>query len=81
MDNHKDLFRWVEPDGGIICFPKYSMNIPSVNLCKHLFETQKILVNPGTYFNADGFVRLSYGGNEQLLQEALEHLAKGLQEL
>jgi hypothetical protein len=80
MDHHKDLFQWVQPDGGIVCFPKYSMNIPSVDLCKHLFETQKILVNPGAFFHGEGHIRLSYGGDTDILQNGLEALANGLQE-
>jgi len=81
MNHHKELFEWIEPDGGIVCFPKYMMNIRSVDLCKYLFETQKILVNPGTFFNLEGFIRLSYGSDERTLQNALEVLEKGLLDL
>jgi len=81
MNHHKEWFEWIEPDGGIVCFPKYIMDIPSVKLCKYLFETQKILINPGTYFNQEGFIRLSYGCNELSLQNALDALEIGLQEL
>jgi aspartate/methionine/tyrosine aminotransferase len=81
MDHHKDLFQWVPPDGGIVCFPKYTMNISSVDFCKRLFETKKLLVNPGAYFNQEGCIRLSYGCDESLLQNALEILAEGMNDL
>ncbi len=81
MNNHREFFEWVEPDGGIVCFPKYTMDIPSVDLCKYLFDTQKLLVNPGLYFNQEGFIRLSYGCDELSLQGALDALEKGLQKL
>jgi aspartate/methionine/tyrosine aminotransferase len=81
MTQHKDLLKWVEPDGGIVCFPKYSLDVPSVVLCEHLFETQKILVNPGAYFNSDGFIRLSFGGDKETLQNGLEALTNGLQDV
>jgi aspartate/methionine/tyrosine aminotransferase len=81
MTQHKDLLKWVEPDGGIVCFPKYSLDIPSVDLCKHLFEEQKILVNPGAYFNSEGFIRLSFGGDKETLQSGLEALTNGLQDV
>jgi len=81
MQNHTEFFEWVEPDGGILCFPKYTMDIPSVDLCKYLFDTQKLLVNPGLYFNQEGFIRLSYGCDELSLQNALDALEKGLQNL
>jgi aspartate/methionine/tyrosine aminotransferase len=81
MNQHKELFEWVEPDGGIVCFPKYTINMPSVDLCNHLFDTQKLLVIPGLYFNQEGFIRLSYGCDELSLQSALGALEKGLQNL
>jgi aspartate/methionine/tyrosine aminotransferase len=81
MDHHKEWFEWVRPDGGIICFPKYSMDISSIELCKYLLTKQKILVNPGAYFNQDGFIRLSYGCDLSLLQSALDALETGLRNL
>ena len=81
MNHHKEFFEWVEPDGGIVCFPKYTIDIPSVDLCKYLFDTEKLLVNPGLYFNQEGFIRLSYGCDELSLQNALDALERGLRNL
>ncbi len=81
MNEHTEFFEFVEPDGGIVCFPKYTMEIPSLELCKYLFDTQKILVNPGVYFNLEGCIRLSYGCYESVLQNALDALEKGLMSL
>jgi aspartate/methionine/tyrosine aminotransferase len=78
MDHHKEWFTWVRPDGGIICFPRYSMNISSIRLCHYLLKAQKILVNPGAYFNQEGFVRISYGCRTRQLQDALDALEKAL---
>jgi aspartate/methionine/tyrosine aminotransferase len=81
MSQHHDLIEWIEPDGGIVCFPKYSIDIPSITLCKHLLKTQKILLNPGTYFNQEGHIRLSYGCAYKYLKDALEVLDNGLIQL
>jgi aspartate/methionine/tyrosine aminotransferase len=81
MSQHTEFFEWVEPAGGIVCFPKYTMDISSVELCTYLFDTQKILLNPGAYFNLEGFIRLSYGCPEVLLQHALDALERGLDAL
>ena len=81
MNHHTEFFEWVEPAGGIVCFPKYTMDIPSVELCAYLFDTQKILVNPGAFFNLDGFIRLSYGCDEVLFHHALDALEIGLEKL
>ena len=81
MNQHSEFFEWVEPAGGIVCFPKYTMDIPSLELCTYLFDTQKILLNPGAYFNLEGYIRLSYGCPELLLHHALDALEKGLETL
>jgi aspartate/methionine/tyrosine aminotransferase len=81
MNEQKEYFEWVEPDGGIVCFPRYTMNISSFDLCRYLLETQKLLVNPGTYFDSDGFIRISFGCESPLLQSALDALEVGLRNL
>jgi len=81
MNQQTEYFEWVEPDGGIVCFPRYTMKLSSVDFCNYLFETQHVLVNPGSFFNMDGFIRLSYGCDLSLLQKALDALEKGLNNL
>ncbi|MBN1280442.1 MAG: aminotransferase class I/II-fold pyridoxal phosphate-dependent enzyme [Candidatus Thermoplasmatota archaeon] len=81
MRHHTNLLNWVPPDGGLVCFPKYSMDIPSVDLCKFLFKTKQLLLNPGAFFNAEGCFRLSYGGDTEVFKSALDVLEQGLQEV
>jgi aspartate/methionine/tyrosine aminotransferase len=81
MDHQKEFFEWVVPDGGIVCFPRYTMKISSVDLCTFLFDTQKILLNPGSYFGQEGCIRLSFGCDLNVLQRALDALEKCLQKL
>jgi aspartate/methionine/tyrosine aminotransferase len=81
MNRNQELLEWIEPHGGIICFPKYKLNIPSIELCTHLLKDHKLLVNPGAYFNQERHIRLSYGCDEQILRKGLEALENGLKEL
>ena len=81
MDHQTEFFEWVEPDGGIVCFPRYSMKISSADLCTYLFDAQKILLNPGVYFGQEGCIRLSFGCDLDVLQRALDALENGLQKL
>jgi aspartate/methionine/tyrosine aminotransferase len=81
MNAHSEFFDWIPPDGGIVCFPRYHLKMPSVDFCTELFQTQKILLNPGSFFNQEGFVRISYGCELSLLQNALDALEKGLRHL
>ncbi len=81
MRGHSEFFDWVQPDGGIVCFPKYKIKLSSIDLCTSLFESHKLLLNPGSFFNQEGFVRISYGAELPVLREALDELEKGLQDL
>lgn len=81
MQQHTDLFTWVEPDGGIVCFPKYTIKIPSLELCRSLLEHHGVLVNPGLYFHQEGHLRLSYGGDTELLQKGLDRIEKGMHDM
>lgn len=78
IDDHPGLLEWVEPQGGIMCFPRYMVNYPSKKLCEMLLEKEGVLVCPGEYFGLDGHFRLTYGCNENELLNGLEALKKGL---
>jgi len=79
MHEHHDVLDWVEPDGGIICFPKYHLDIPSVRLCKRLLDETGVLVNPGAFFNEEGHFRVSFGIETETLERALDELADALE--
>jgi aspartate/methionine/tyrosine aminotransferase len=78
MQGHQDLLDWVEPDGGIVCFPKYHLDVTSIPLCRWLFDEAGILVNPGAFFNQEGHFRMSYGIESEALERALGVLADAL---
>lgn len=78
---HRHLLDWVEPHGGVVCFPKYYSDIPSVELCLQLIHKYNVLVSPGKYFNQEGHFRLSYGWKTAQLEEGLEKLGKGLEDI
>jgi len=75
---HHDVLDWVEPDGGIVCFPRYHLTMPSVPLCKRLLDEAGVLVNPGAFFNEDGHFRVSYGIESEAFERALGALAEAL---
>lgn len=81
LDAHSEWFEWIRPDGGILCFPRFLMKCSSLELCKHLLETQNVLVNPGVLFNQEGFIRISYGCDSPLFEEALDALERGFRSL
>jgi aspartate/methionine/tyrosine aminotransferase len=78
MQSRKDMLDWVEPDGGIVCFPKYHLDVLSVPLCQRLFDEAGVLVNPGLFFGQEGHFRLSYGIDTGKLERALGALGDAL---
>jgi aspartate/methionine/tyrosine aminotransferase len=81
METNQDIVEWVMPHGGIMCFPKYKVNMSSVELCQKLLEDHGVMVNPGEYFNLDGHIRLGYACSEDVLRSGLKALENGLKEL
>ena len=81
MEANQDVVEWVRPHGGIMCFPKYRVNMSSIELCHKLLDDHGVMVNPGEYFNMDGHIRLCYTCSEDVLRGGLNALGKGLKEL
>ncbi len=78
MEGMEGILDVVEPDGGIMCFPRYAMEMPSVELGRRLLRERGVLISPGEYFGRDGHFRLTFLNDEELLKEGLEELEKGL---
>jgi len=81
MESNKEIVEWVMPQGGIMCFPRYRVNISSIELCHKLLDDHGVMLNPGEYFNLDGHIRLTYVCPEDVLRDGLEALGNGLKEL
>ena len=81
MEKHSDIFTWVPPDAGIICFPRYHLPISSMDLCKYLLSTYQVLVSPGSFFQQDKHIRIGYNQEQEYLQKGLDALAQGVKAL
>ena len=81
METNKEIVEWVVPHGGIMCFPRYKLNMSSIELCHKLLDDHGVMVNPGEYFDMDGHIRLSYACSENVLRSGLDALENGLKEL
>ena len=78
MGSNPDILEWVEPHGGIMCYPRYKADMGSKELCQKLLDDHGVLVNPGHYFGTEGHFRLSYACPEDVLIRGLEEIAKCL---
>lgn len=81
MARQADILEWVEPNGGIMCYPGYKGNLPSKELCQRLLDEAGVLVNPGCYFNDEGHFRLTFSIEQDRLRSGLDALEGGLRNI
>ena len=81
MGANQDIVEWVPPNGGVLCFPKYKVNMSSIELCHKLLDDYGVMVNPGEYFDMNSHIRLGFACSEDVLINGLNALGNGLSEL
>jgi aspartate/methionine/tyrosine aminotransferase len=72
---------WVPPDAGQTGFIRLPELMDDVAFCAHLRERYETQVVPGSMFEAKGFVRVSFGGAPEELEEALGFFSAALDDL
>jgi aspartate/methionine/tyrosine aminotransferase len=86
--NYPTLRRWLErrsstlshvpPEAGAIAFVRYTHPIGSTKLIERIRDEQSVLVVPGDHFEMDGFLRIGFGCDPELLVPALERIGEVL---
>ena len=82
--NTEQNLEWVEPSGGVVCFPriKAERNVDVEHFYKILNEKYRTFVGPGHWFEMDRrYMRIGYGWppTNELLQ-GLENISSALRE-
>ncbi len=76
---------WVEPKGGVVCFPriKEKFKIDTSLFYRRLYQQHKTLVGPGHWFEMpDHYMRIGFGWpSKERLLEGLQHIDSLLKEL
>jgi aspartate aminotransferase len=69
--------RVIEPQGTFYCLPDFSTYDPnSVALSKRILEEAYVAVVPGSAFGMEGHLRLSYSGDKNEIEEAIERIKR-----
>ncbi|UCE09292.1 MAG: aminotransferase class I/II-fold pyridoxal phosphate-dependent enzyme [Candidatus Thorarchaeota archaeon] len=71
LDTHSDIFEYVVPRAGPFCFPKYNLNIGSVDLVYRLIHEKSVLIVPGDHFGMSKHLRIGFGYGEDNLRSGL----------
>jgi aspartate/methionine/tyrosine aminotransferase len=69
---------WVEPDSGIIGFPRIEAPVDGTRLAEILEESYDTTVVPGRFFEEPRHFRLGFGGAAGRLAEGLENIRRAL---
>jgi aspartate/methionine/tyrosine aminotransferase len=86
--NYPVLRRWLErrssslshirPEAGAITFVRYQYPIGSTALMERIRDEQSVLVVPGDHFEMDGYLRIGFGCDPELLIGALDRVGEVL---
>ena len=67
---------WVKPNSGTIALLKYDLPMSSRDFCINLLKETGVMFTPGSVLNMEGYVRIGYANNPDILKEGL-HLVSG----
>lgn len=86
MEENKDSFEYLEPSGGVVCFPRLKKEYDSTGFCTILREKYQVSLLPGFAFDADGdfsareHFRINIGVEPGIFNKALERIQTYLEQ-
>ena len=81
LKRRRDLFTYVSPRAGAICFARYALKMNSTTLVERILRERSVLVVPGDHFATDGYLRIGFGSSPVSLRAGLARIGKTLQEI
>lgn len=76
-----DALRTITPQGGAYLMLAYDQDINSCDLAEKLRVEKSVLIVPGEHFGMDGWMRVGFGEDTDLLQRGLERIQDLLKSL
>ncbi|MGE5560243.1 MAG: aminotransferase class I/II-fold pyridoxal phosphate-dependent enzyme [Chloroflexota bacterium] len=80
MRSHTQYFDYIPPHAGLLIFPRLKVNVDSATFCRELIKDQGVMLVPGQAFEKEGYFRVGFGDDTELLREGLEKFGRYLQE-
>ena len=75
----QDRVDWVKPRAGTTAMLRLDIPVTSREFCIDLVEETGVMLTPGDAFDMDGFVRIGFANDPDILQEGLRELGAYLQ--
>ncbi len=63
---------YVKPAAGTTAFAKVDTKLSSLEFCERLVREKGVMFTPGSALHTEGFVRIGYANNKEVLQKGLE---------
>ncbi len=74
--NHEPAFSYIPPQGGTTAFLKMHVDMPSEAFCLKLLQETGVLLLPGSAMDMEGFVRIGYAFETEVLSTGLEKVSQ-----
>ena len=69
------LMSWVAPQGGTTALLKYHIDMASQELCLRLLEATGVMLTPGSAMDMEGYVRIGYANQGDILRQGLDRIS------
>jgi aspartate/methionine/tyrosine aminotransferase len=71
---------WLEPSAGTTCFPRVKEMEDTAPFVNRLIKEHDTIVVPGRFFQAPQHIRVAFGGDTEMIREALTRLDRALRD-
>lgn len=79
--SNEPLISYVKPQSGTVALLKYDLDMSSREFCVRLLESKGVMFTPGSVLEMEGYVRIGYANNPQVLKDGLQKTSEFLVEL
>jgi len=79
--NAEPALSYIKPQGGTTALVKYEFDIPAREFCVQLLNETGVMFTPGSVLEMEGWVRIGYANNPDILRAGLEKVSAFLAKL
>lgn len=72
---------YIKPQSGTTALLKFDFDLPSWDFCVQLLQETGVMLCPGSVLEMEGFVRIGYANNPEVLKQGLSHMSTFLADL
>ncbi|MCT4508275.1 MAG: aminotransferase [Tepidibacter sp.] len=78
---NEHLIEYIKPKAGTTAFLKYDFDMKSEEFCLRLLKEKSVMLVPGSALDMEGYVRLGFANNPEIIKVGLKKISEFLKEL